>query len=300
MDIALVVEHPTWSQELRGLLVERGHRVLDIRVGEYSWEASGRPPPVDVWVNRVNTMPSQPESAVAAMSSARNLLAWLEMGDCCVMNGLLAYQIGASKAAQAALFRRVGAEAPPTVAVQCAADAAAGAERLGFPVVFKPNAGGSGRGVGRYESRAALDAGIEAGQLDFGPDGTAVVQRAVDSADGRIYRVEVLDSQVLYSTCQRLVDGVFNYCAIGRRAAAAEPALELAEADPGAAAHAVAASGLAEADLASAEYLLDAGSGAPVFIDFNPYSNLISGFDDELGFSPLDRLADAIENRASR
>ena len=148
---------------------------------------------------------------------------------------------------------------------------------------------------------------VDVGRLVSGvwePSGTAGdVDPSTDRighADGCICRVEVLDSQVLYSTCQRLVDGVFNYCAIGRRAAAAEPALELAEADPGAAAHAVAAAGLAEADLASAEYLLDAGSGAPVFIDFNPYSNLISGFDDELGFSPLDRLADAIENRASR
>ena len=300
MYIALVVEHPTWSQELHSRLTERGHRVLDIRVGDYSWAASERPPAIDVWVNRINTMPSRPESAVAAMASARNLLAWLQMHGCRVMNGLLAYQLGASKAAQAALFQRVGANAPPTVAVQCAADAASGAERLGFPVVFKPNAGGSGRGVERYESRAALDAGIEAGQLDFGPDGTAVVQKAVDSADGCIYRIEVLDSQILYSTRQPLVDGVFNYCAIdGCATEAEEPALELTAADPGAAAHAIRATGLAGADLASAEYLLDADTGAPVFIDFNPYSNLIEGFDDELGFSPLDRLADTIENRAA-
>ncbi len=298
--IALIFEHPTWSQGLRSRLVERGHEVLEIDVGDFRWEVSGRPPAVDVWVNRINTMPSRPGSAAAAMSSARNILAWLELHECCVVNGLLAYQIGASKAAQAALFCRAGAEAPQTIAVQCGAGAAAAAGGLGFPVVLKPNAGGSGRGVQRYESRRQLHEAIHAGRLDFGPDGTAVVQKAVDSADGYIYRIEILDSQVLYCARQRLVGGVFNYCAIDGLAAAGEPALELADADAGAAARAVCAAGLAEADFASAEYLLDADTGAPVFIDFNPYSNLITGFDDELGFCPLDRLADAIESRADR
>ena len=53
---------------------------------------------------------------------------------------------------------------------------------LRFPLIVKPNVGGSGALIERFDSRADLEARSAA--LDLGPDGTALVQEFVESEGG--------------------------------------------------------------------------------------------------------------------
>src|SRR5262249_5409589 len=78
---------------------------------------------------------------------------------------------------------------------------------LSFPILVKPNVGGSGALIERFDSRPDLEA--RAGALDFGPDGVALVQEFVESQDGAIVRVEVLDDRYLYAI--RIVRPAFDF-----------------------------------------------------------------------------------------
>jgi glutathione synthase/RimK-type ligase-like ATP-grasp enzyme len=62
----------------------------------------------------------------------------------------------------------------------------------------KPNIGGSGAGVRRFDEPGAL--AEAAASLDLGLDRTALVQEFIPAESGRIVRVEVLDGAYLYAS----------------------------------------------------------------------------------------------------
>src|SRR6202011_2599713 len=66
-----------------------------------------------------------------------------------------------------------------------------------FPLVVKPNVGGSGAGIALFNSPHDLEAGLE--RLDFGPDGTVLVQEYLASDEGEIVTGELMDGRYLYA-----------------------------------------------------------------------------------------------------
>jgi len=292
--VALLYEHPTWSIALVARMREREIDVTPIDVGALSGSRVAIDGHYDIWANRVNTMPSagRPHSVVAATA---HLLLSLEARGERVFNGARTYALGGSKAAQAELFAHLGLHTPSTIPVQQTDDLRAAADLLGFPILSKPNIGGSGTGIVRYDTAEQLDSSIRSGQVDLGTDGTGVGQRVINSADGFVHRIEMLHGELLYATRQPIQEGAFNYCAADGCAIdggadsieIVEPATELV----GQAAEIMRA---ASADVGSVEYLVDADGGGPCFYDFNPYSNFITDHDHKLGFDPIDRYIDAL------
>ena len=59
----------------------------------------------------------------------------------------------------------------------------AAAEAIAYPVVIKPNIGGSGAGIERFNLKEELRAAVEANRLYFGIDSTALVQEAFTARD---------------------------------------------------------------------------------------------------------------------
>src|SRR2546428_6342974 len=92
------------------------------------------------------------------------------------------------------------------------ADAAAAAEGLEFPIVVKPNVGGSGAGVQRFDNPAQVAAAAATGGLELGPDRIALVQEVIPSADGRIPRVQVLGGRFLYAVRVASSGETLNLC----------------------------------------------------------------------------------------
>ena len=60
-----------------------------------------------------------------------------------------------------------------------ASQAVAAADGLRYPIVVKPNIGGSGARIQRFDTPQALEAMVAAGTLDLGIDWTALVQEFV-------------------------------------------------------------------------------------------------------------------------
>lgn len=294
MKIAFLYEHPTWTRSTAAAIQARGVEIETIDVATFQWRADESPPPFDRWINRVNSMPSAGRSA-AVVAGTGQLLSWLELHGQTVINGSTAQRIGSSKALQGALFAQTGMHTPATVAIGDPAAAMQAAEAVSFPLLTKPNVGGSGAGISRFDQPGDLAAAIAGGEIDLGSDGTGVVQRVIESSDGLVYRVEMLGAAVLYTTAQPLSSDGFNYCAVDGTSAE-DSGSRVRLIDPGAEVARLAASFMtsAQADVGSVEFVIDAANGQACFFDFNPYSNYIAGFDDVLGFNPIERYVDFV------
>jgi hypothetical protein len=294
MKIAFLHEHPTWTQATAAAIQARGVGIETIDVATFQWRADESPPAFERWVNRVNSMPSVGRSA-AVVAATGQLLSWLELHGQTVINGSNAQRIGSSKALQGALFSQTGMHTPATVAIGDSTAAIRAAEAVGFPVLTKPNVGGSGAGISRFDHREDLATAVASGEIDLGSDGTGVVQQVIESFDDLVYRVEMLGADVLYATAQPLSTDGFNYCAVDGTAAE-DSGSRVRLIDPGEHVVRLAAAFMtsAQADVGSVEFIIDAANGRACFFDFNPYSNYIVGFDDELGFNPIERYVDFI------
>src|SRR5439155_598271 len=159
--------------------------------------ANGRPVSTPVALVRWGTTDVQ-ETVTSPSSHRRGhgsvlfyteaLLAYWEARGVPVINPVAAFRFEKSKALQAGLFERVGVRYPRTIVVNHRDQVLKASGELRFPILVKPNVGGSGALIERFDSRADLEARVT--ELDFGPDGTALVQEYVESADGAIVRVE--------------------------------------------------------------------------------------------------------------
>ncbi len=79
-----------------------------------------------------------------------------------IVNGQKAFRYETSKALQLSLLERLGLPYPKSRVINNPADAVQASEGLRFPIVVKPNIGGSGAGVTKFNSRQELEAAAKA------------------------------------------------------------------------------------------------------------------------------------------
>ena len=295
MKVAFLHEHPTWSDALIAALVDAGIDLLPINIADLAFDTGALNPPYDLLINRVNIMPHASRHPSLAFHTL-HFLGWLESTPVRVLNGYRAHAIGASKAMQNGLFARLGLRHPAAVAIHRPEDALAAAERIGFPLIVKPNLGGSGSGVAKYDDMESLQRDLLLKAIDLGIDRSGIVQRYIES-DGFVYRVEILGDEPFYSIRQPAVADRFNYCAADGCGAAANNedegagrGIELHQPSETVVRQVMSILKAANADFGGVEYFIERDSGEPCFYDFNPYSNFVAGGEALLGFSPERRF----------
>ncbi len=296
--IEVLFEHPDWFEPLFRTLGRRGvpHRRLDAR--EVSLDPAAEPDAGPLLFNRMSPS-AHLRGLPGAVSWTRAFLATRERRGQRVVNGTRAFAFETSKALQIALFEELGVAHPATRVVHTSRGLVAAAREVGFPLVVKPNLGGSGAGIVRFGDRAALRAAIERGEVDFGPDGTALVQEWVPARDGRITRFEVLDGRLLYAIHVTSPADCFDLCpadlveddARERGVERAEPPHELAE-------RAVRVVGAAGIEVGGVEAVVDDRDGTARFYDLNALSNFVADPERVVGLDPFDRLAAYLEREA--
>jgi glutathione synthase/RimK-type ligase-like ATP-grasp enzyme len=195
------------------------------------------------------------------------------------------------------------------------------ARELGFPVVFKPNIGGRGAGIIRFDAPSDLEYALGAGLVELGIDSTGLVQQYVPARGGHIVRVETLAGKFLYAMKVYTEGESFNLCpaeicdverageragvaAVGEMCLADAPkaGLRVERYEPPAEVIAdveriAAAAGL---DLGGVEYLIDERDGRPRFYDVNALSNFVADAVRVVGFDPHARLVDYLEEEVRR
>jgi hypothetical protein len=314
MNIAFLYEHPTWSDTLIETFRSNGVDLKLINVADLSFRTDQEHPGFNFAVNRINMMPSSGRNSSVVFHTL-HYLNWLETMGVNVVNGSHAHFTGASKALQNGLFSKLGLHCPQSIAIYQAQDALMASKTTGFPLIIKPNIGGSGSGIVRYDTYDDLETAVESGKFDLGIDGTGLVQEYIHS-DGYVYRIEILGNRLFYSIKQEMMANTFNYCAAEGCSASQLPKTEDTsfdycalnqesriqpfKADGTIVAQVVSIINSAGADFGGVEYLMDTQTGKPCFYDFNPYSNFVSNGQDLLGFSPEQRFVDYIKDAHSR
>jgi len=305
--IGILDEHPEWSARL---IAELQHRRLPFEKIDHSnhgFDPRDRVPRYSVIVNRTSPS-SHRRGHGSVLFYAEALLAHWEALGVPVINSLRSYRFEKSKALQLGLFERLEVPYPRTIVVNHRDQLLKASGDLRFPLLVKPNVGGSGALIERFDSRADLEARVPA--LDFGPDGTALVQEYVESEDGAIVRVEVMDDRYLYAIRIVRPASDFNLCPADIcRVPAAPPSADLGacpvEAKPGLSVtrydappavvdQARALARAASIDVGGIEYLVGRADGRVYFYDVNATSNFVANAPAVLGFDPIPRFADYI------
>jgi len=243
-------------------------------------------------------------------------LAYLEAVRAPVVNGIRAFQYEVSKSLQVALLHGLGLPVPRTRVVSDPAQLLPSAAELDFPLLIKPNVGGSGAGIVRTEDEEALAlAASRPGGPDPGLDGTILLQEYHPPRGHSIVRIETLEGRYLYAIRVHLgPDGGFDLCpadicstpdgqvlsSSACPAGAQKAGLTVERFDPPAemisAAERIAAT--AHLDVGGIEYLESERDGRSYFYDINALSNFVADPLRVLGFDPTARLVDALAARA--
>lgn len=303
--IGILYEHPEWFKPLFAELERRGAAYEPIDASAFSFDPDETTARYSLLVNRMSPS-AWTRGHGHAVFHTLHFLAHLEEIGANVLNGHDAFQVELSKARQLGLFARLGLPHPRARVINHASEAARAAAGLRFPVLVKPNVGGSGAGIVSFETPAKLAAAAARGDLAFGPDNTALVQEHLPALDQAIVRVEILGGEFLYAIRIRLLPGSFNLCpadycelpGIADGVSGRGLPIEAFDAPADVVENAkrmVAAAGM---DLGGVEYLVNERDGLPTFYDVNALSNFVADAPNVIGFDPFVDLVDFILARA--
>ncbi len=317
--VGVLYEHPEWFRPLFAEMDRRALPWTPLLAHEQQFDPTVNQIPFGLVLNRVSPS-SYLRGHTSAIFFTREYLQHLERNGLPVVNGRAAFELETSKAQQIALLRKLGLPYPRSRVVNHPNQVEGAAAQLQYPIIVKPNIGGSGALIQRFSSPAQLAEALQQQQVDLGPDRLGLVQEYHPPLDGSIVRVEVLDGRFLYAIRIGVDgDGGFNLCPADIcqvDAAGAEqptgPAFDFCAADavpkravrieaytPPApvidAALMVARAG--RLDIAGVEYLQSARDGRRYFYDINALSNFVTDAVTLLGFDPFVRFVDYLERR---
>lgn len=305
--IAIYYEHPAWFKPLFAELEKRKIPFVRLNAAQCNYNPAARSAPFSLVVNRMSPSAYKRGNGNSIFYS-QQYLRHLERLGVAIINGPRAAALEFSKAAQLELLAALGLPFPRTKVVNHVEQVLPAAKSLRFPVLIKPNVGGSGADIVRFDSEAELSKAIFLKQVNLGIDSVALVQEYIPPKNGHIVRVETVNGKYLYAIKVYPVGG-FNLCgadlcevpgytfsqaAIHRSGKSAPP--EAYEPPPSIIADVermVQAAGL---DLGGVEYLI-AADGTPVYYDINALSNFVAHAPDILGFDPYQKLVDYLEER---
>lgn len=210
--IAVYYEHPEWFEPMFRELDRRGVAYERLLATEHHFDPSDHIPPYDLVVNRMS--PSAfTRGHEDLIPYTLQYLAHLDAIGAQVVNGYEPYTYEFSKARQLGVLARLGLRHPRAQVIHHPGQAPAAAADLVFPVVVKPNIGGSGAGIRRFDTPEQLADAAARGDFDLGLDQMGLVQEYHRPADGSIVRVEILDGQLLYAIRLHLeTPDSFNLC----------------------------------------------------------------------------------------
>jgi len=312
--MAIYHEHPDWFRPLFAELDRRGTPYVRIDARHHRYDPSSKDGQYALLFNRMSPS-AYLRGNVQGIFYTLGYLAHLEALGVRVINGYKGFTIETSKALQLSLLDSLGLPYPRALVINHPCKAPQAAKGLRFPVIVKPNIGGSGAGIVRFDRLEDLDRAVADGRLSLGIDYTALVQELVPARGEFITRVEVLGGRYLYAIRIFLSGEGYNLCPADIcqttdgielfRAAcpsdAAKTGLKVeGYTPPGEVIEAVERiMQTAGIDVGGVEYVIDDRDGELLYYDINALSNFVADAPRVVGFDPFVRLVDYLEQEAS-
>ncbi len=316
--LAIYYEHPQWFGALFAELEKRGipFEKIDAASHFYNPKAAHN---FSLLFNRMSAS-AYLRGHGNAVFYTRGFLASLEKAGARVVNGFDAFEIETSKALQLALFESLGVDFPATRVVNSIEKTIAAASDLRFPVVVKPNIGGRGAGIIKFDSIEDLETAVAENLIDLGIDSTALVQEFAPKKGAHINRVETLSGKFLYAIKIFPQGENFNLCpaeicqieeqqtngisALGEMCIADAPKsglqIEAFVPPPEIIETVERIVKAAKIDVGGVEYLIDERDGRALFYDINALSNFVADAPNLIGFDPHEKLVDFLLQEIER
>jgi hypothetical protein len=312
--MAIYYEHPDWFRPLFAELDSRGVNYVKLDASCHSFDLAAGGADFSLVFNRMSAS-AYLRGNGQAIFFTQSYLAYLETLDVRVINGTRAFALEISKVRQLQLLYSLGLGFPKTQVVNCANEILAAALQIGFPLLVKPNIGGRGAGIVRFDSIEQLRTATNKASLNLGIDQTALVQEFIPARNGHITRVETLGGKFLYAIDIFTSGQSFNLCpaeicqvesvsAFIEDSTGGTPnqrlKVETCKPLPSIidAVEKIAAFG--GIDVGGVEYMIDDRDGRIVYYDINALSNFVANAPQVLGFDPHARLVDYLEQQKDR
>jgi hypothetical protein len=313
--IAIYHEHPHWFERLFAELDRRGtpYERVDATRHRFDIEPNG---------NRSYSLVFNRMSPSAYTRGHGNgiyytvsYLEHLERLGVRVINGSRGFRNEISKASQLSVLHSLGLPYPRARVINDPEQASAAAEGFRFPVIVKPNVGGSGKGIVRFDAAEALAEAAHTGQFSLGLDSTALIQEFIPARDKHITRVEVVGGKYLYGINVYITGETFDLCPAdickttgGVELNLATCAVEAPKAGLRVEGYTPPAQVIADVerimqtagiDVGGVEYVIDDRNGQLYYYDINALSNFVSDGPRVVGFDPFVKLVDYLEEQAA-
>jgi hypothetical protein len=314
--LAIYYEQQHWFKPLFAELDRRGTNYVRLNAVEHSYSAEDHPEEeYSLVVNRMSPSAWNRDHGDTIFYTL-GYLEHLERHGVRVINGLKAFRTELSKAAQLSLLDDIGLPYPKAHVIHRASQALAAAEGLRWPIVVKPNIGGSGAGVKRFDTPPGLALGVGENALVLGLDSTALLQEFIPARDSHIVRVEVLDGRYLYAIKVHITGETFDLCPadICRTADGVDLnrgacAIDAPKTGISVEAYTPPAEVIADVErimhhagieLGGVEYMTDDRDGQRYYYDINALSNFVADGPRVIGFDPFVKLVDWLEDEAAK
>src|SRR6266403_829999 len=211
LPIAVYYEHQDWFRPLFAELDSRGIDYVKLNASFHSFDPASVATDFSLLFNRMSAS-AYLRGNSSGIFFTHSYLAHLEAAGVRVVNGSRAFTLETSKARQLQLFTSLGLPFPKTRVVNCASEVLTAASEMSFPLLVKPNIGGRGAGIARFDSIWQLHAAIDEAKLELGIDQIALVQELIPARNGHITRVETLGGKFLYAIDIFITSENFNLC----------------------------------------------------------------------------------------
>lgn len=311
--IAIYYEQQHWFKPLFEQLDARGANWVRVDARNHQYDIAAPEREYSLLFNRMS--PSAWQRGMGhGIFYTLNYLSHLEEKGVRVVNGSRAFTHETSKALQYTVLETLGLQYPKARVINHPSQALSAAEGIGYPLIIKPNIGGSGAGIKKFNSRDELRAAVEENSLSFGIDNVALVQEFFKARDGVITRVEVLGGEYLYAIQIHITGETFDLCPadickntkgeeltrIACPVDAPKTGLTVEAYEPPR--HVIddveRVMEVAGIEVGGIEYVIDDRSGRLLYYDINALSNFVSDPERMIGFNPYRRLADYLISEA--
>jgi D-ala D-ala ligase C-terminus len=311
--IAIYYEQQHWFKPLFDQLDARGVNWVKVDARNHQYDVAAKERQYSLLFNRMS--PSAWQRGIGhGIFYTLNYLAHLEEKGVRVVNGSRAFTHETSKALQCTVLEALGLQYPKARVINHPSQALSAGEGIGYPLIVKPNIGGSGAGIKKFNSADELRGAVEENSLAFGIDNVALVQEFFRARDGVITRVEVLGGEYLYAIKIHITGDTFDLCPAdickntkgeeltrlacpvdapksGLTVEAYEPPRQVID-------DVERIMEVAGIEVGGIEYVIDDRTGRLLYYDINALSNFVSDPERMIGFNPYARLADYLIREA--
>ncbi|RXS41558.1 alpha-L-glutamate ligase [Idiomarina sp. 29L] len=209
-DIVILHENEEWLVPLRAEFEKRG-----VEAKEWFLDTGVIPftelPDDAVYYNRMSAS-SHTRGHRFAPELTRMALTWLESNNRTVVNGTGVLALEVCKLSQYAALQKAGLNVPKTQAVVGKSLLVEAAESFAqWPVILKPNRGGKGLGVIKFDDAAGLQAYIHSADYEEPLDGVWLLQEYIKPKQPHITRSEFVGQKFVYAVNVNTEQG-FELC----------------------------------------------------------------------------------------